>query len=270
VYLFAHSGLAPVADGPAHPDRIVEYLSKATREAKIHTSWTSPDAEYDGAVEAFVRAALADQDVLARVGAFCATLAAPTRVAVLGQKLVQLTMPGVADVYQGTEIVDLSLVDPDNRRPVDYQRRGRLLAALDDGGPEGDRPIADRLARFADDDRLDAEKLLVTSRVLRLRREHPEWFTGGGYTPIATSAGNALAFGRGPATAEPAADEVRAVSIATRLPVALARYGGWGEHTVSLPAGSWTDLLTGRQVDGGSVRLAGLLADLPVCLLVRG
>ncbi len=267
-YLFWQTVVATWSSaGPAHPDRIVQYLSKATREAKLHTSWTSPDAAYDSAVESFARAVLAEPAVLAAVGAFCEQLAEPTRVAVLGQKLVQLTMPGVADVYQGTEIVDLSLVDPDNRRPVDYERRSRLLAALDDAGPAGDRPITETLARFSDDERLDAEKLLVTSRVLRLRREHPEWFTGGGYTPVATSAGNAVAFGRGLNSGSDGA--VNVVSIATRLPVALARYGGWGQHTVSLPEGAWTDRLTGRTVPGGSVRLADLLADLPVALLVR-
>jgi (1->4)-alpha-D-glucan 1-alpha-D-glucosylmutase len=268
-YLFWQTVVATWNNGPADPDRIVAYLAKATREAKIHTTWTSPDAEYDGAVEAFARAALADPAVLERVGGFCATLAEPTRVAVLGQKLVQLTMPGVADVYQGSEIVDLSLVDPDNRRPVDYERRGGLLTAIDDAGPEGDRPIVERLGRITDRERLDAEKLLVTSRALRLRRERPEWFTAGsGYTPVATSAGNALAFGRGAANAGPG-DEISVVTVATRLPVALARYGGWAGHTVSLPSGDWTDLLTGRAVSGGSLRLADLLADLPVALLTR-
>jgi len=169
---------------------------------------------------------------------------------VLGQKLVQLTMPGVPDVYQGTEIVDLSLVDPDNRRPVDFGHRGELLAALDAGRPPAS---------------LDAEKLLVTSRVLRLRREHPEWFVGEGatYLPVATSSGNALAFSRGDA------DGPAVVTIATRLPVALARHGGWYEHTLALPPGSWTDVLTGRTVPGGSTALDGVLATLPVALLVR-
>jgi (1->4)-alpha-D-glucan 1-alpha-D-glucosylmutase len=268
-YLFWQTVVATWSDvtatgaDPAYIDRITGYLSKATREAKVHTSWTSPDAAYDTAVEAFARSTLADPAVLAQVAAFCAELAEPTRVAILGQKLVQLTMPGVADVYQGTEIVDLSLVDPDNRRPVDYGRRAELLRALDD-----ERPLEQRLAALpAAPDRLDAEKLLVTSRALRLRRDHPEWFTAGAYTPVATSAGNALAFGRGPLDAD-GRPGVTVISVATRLPVALARHGGWGEHTVSLPRGTWTDVLTGRTLDGRSARLGDLLADLPVALLV--
>jgi (1->4)-alpha-D-glucan 1-alpha-D-glucosylmutase len=249
----------PALAGPAYRERITQYLSKATREAKLHTSWTSPDPDYDTAVQHYASSVLADPAVLEQVGAFCAQLAEPTRVAVLGQKLVKLTMPGVADVYQGTEIVERSLVDPDNRRPVDYGRRSRLLTLLDD-----ERPILDTLADLPAAERLDAEKLLVTSRALRLRRQHPDWFVGGGYTPVATSAGNAIAFGRGPGTGS----AVSAITVATRLPVALARYGGWGEHTLTLPGGTWTDLLSGRQVSGHSCRLADLLSDFPVALLV--
>jgi (1->4)-alpha-D-glucan 1-alpha-D-glucosylmutase len=246
------------ATGAAAEERLRGYLEKATREAKVHTSWTNPEAGYERAVADFARGVLGDETLLASVGEFCATLDAPARVGVLGQKLVQLTMPGVPDVYQGTEIVDLSLVDPDNRRPVDVARRRELLAALDGGAPAASlEPAPDRA--------LDLEKLLVTSRALRLRREHPEWFVGpdATYLPVATSSGNALAFARGDA-AGPAA-----VTVATRLPVALARHGGWYEHTVALPAGSWTDVLTGRPVAGGSAPLEEVLATLPVALLVR-
>jgi (1->4)-alpha-D-glucan 1-alpha-D-glucosylmutase len=236
--------------GPADADRLVGYLEKATREAKAHTSWTRPDAAYERAVADFARGVLADGELLASVEAFCRTVDGPARVAVLGQKLVQLTMPGVPDVYQGTEIVDLSLVDPDNRRPVDVDRLRRLLAELDAGEPATS---------------LDAEKLLVTSRALRLRREHPGWFVGDGatYLPVATSTGNALAFARGDASGP------RVVTVATRLPVALARFRGWYEHTVALAPGTWTDALTGRTVEGGSAPLEEVLATLPVALLVH-
>jgi (1->4)-alpha-D-glucan 1-alpha-D-glucosylmutase len=249
--LVATWGFGAGAGGAAAPERLLGYLEKATREAKQHTSWTRPEAGYERAVASYVRGVLGDGDLLASVGEFCAALDGPARVAVLGQKLVQLTMPGVPDVYQGTEIVDLSLVDPDNRRPVDFDARRELLAKLDAGEPPAS---------------LDAEKLLVTSRALRLRREHPGWFIGAEatYLPVATSSGNALAFARGDATG-PAV-----VTVATRLPVALARHGGWYEHTVALPAGTWWDALTGREVGGGSAALDDVLATLPVALLVRG
>ena len=106
----------------------------------------------------------------------------------------------------------------------------------------------------------------MTSRTLRLRRAHPEWFTapGCGYWAVATSTGNAVAFARG------GAGGPAAVAVATRLPLALERHGGWGEHTVALPHGAWRDLFTDREHGGGSRRLAALLTDLPVALLVRG
>ena len=112
-------------DGPLAEDRLQAYLQKAIREGKRHTSWTSPDSEYEEAVAAFATAVLADAALLESVGRFAEGQAAYVRAATSGQKLVQLTMPGVPDVYQGTELVDLSLVDPDNRRPVDYHAPDR-------------------------------------------------------------------------------------------------------------------------------------------------
>jgi (1->4)-alpha-D-glucan 1-alpha-D-glucosylmutase len=239
------------------------YLRKATREAKRFTSWTHPHETYDTAVETFCDAVLSDDELVGSLADFVAGIEGPTRVAVLGQKLVQLAMPGVPDVYQGCEVVDLSLVDPDNRRDVDFDARRARLARLDAGEPPAD---------------LDDEKLLVTSRTLRLRRDHPEWFTGTGsvYVPVATSTGNAVAFGRGQDVGEPGVDlagtDLRVVAVVTRLPVALARHGGWGEHTLTLPdapEGSWRDVLTGRTHSGGPTRLSAVLTDLPVALLVR-
>jgi (1->4)-alpha-D-glucan 1-alpha-D-glucosylmutase len=240
------------AEGPIGADRLLPYLQKAVREAKRHTTWTSPDADYEDAVRAFALGVLADADVLAAVSGFCAErVDAPSRVGVLGQKLVQLTMPGVPDVYQGTELVDLSLVDPDNRRPVSFAERRERLARLDGGA----RPVD-----------LSDEKLLVTAAGLRLRREHPEWFVGEDavYVPLPTSTGNAVAFARGSVS-----DGPQVVTLATRLPVSLARLGGWREHNVALPDGAWRDLLTGRDVGAGPTALADVLNDLPVALLVR-
>ena len=244
-------GGAPAGAIPA--ERLLPYLEKAVREAKLHTTWTAPDEEYEHAVASFATGVLGDDTVLEAVGSFCRTvLDGPARVGTLGQKLVQLTMPGVPDVYQGTELVDLSLVDPDNRRPVDYALRRARLAALDDGA----RPTS-----------LDDEKLLVTSRALRVRRQHPESFVGeeATYNALPTSTGNAVAFARGDAAG------ATAVTLATRLPVSLARLGGWGSHTVALPPGTWRDVLTGRTVgtDGDPVPLADLLGDLPVALLTH-
>ncbi len=242
-YLFWQTLFGTWDGGPLPEDRLQAYLLKAIREAKRHTTWTSPDEEYEQAVAAFATAVLADTDLLESVRRFAARQTEFVRAATLGQKLVQLTMPGVPDVYQGTELVDLSLVDPDNRRPVDYQHRIDRLQRLDDG---------------AKPDNLSDEKLLITSRALRIRRQYPDAFTGT-YTPLPTSNGHAVAFARGDAV----------ITVATRLPAALHRLGGWGESTVVLPNGEWKNVLTGRVVGSGSARIHELLEDLPVALLVR-
>ncbi|HZX01759.1 malto-oligosyltrehalose synthase [Kribbella sp.] len=241
-YLFWQTLFGTWDNGPLAEDRMQAYLLKAIREAKQHTSWTSPDQEYEQTVAAFASAVLQDKTVLDSVGRFADQQAEYVRAATLGQKLVQLTMPGVPDVYQGTELVDLSLVDPDNRRPVDYQQRIERLQRLDAGGKPDD---------------LSDEKLLVTSRALRLRRQYPDAFAGS-YAPLPTSNGHAVAFARGDAV----------ITVATRLPAALQRLGGWGDSTVVLPSGRWKNVLTGREVTGAA-RIDDLLTDLPVALLVR-
>jgi (1->4)-alpha-D-glucan 1-alpha-D-glucosylmutase len=143
-------------------------------------------------------------------------------------------------------LVTLTLVDPDNRAPVDYAARRDLLSRLD----AGEKPAS-----------LDAEKLLVTSRALRLRRAHPEWFgPAATYDPLPTSTGRLVAFARSSAV----------VTIATRLTVALDKAGGWSPaDTVTMPDGSWRDLLTGATYGAGPIPATELLATLPVALLVR-
>src|SRR5262249_59576245 len=147
-------------------ERAAGYLTKATREAKTATSWQAPDEDYEAGVLGLAAAVLGDAGLAAAIASFTARIAAAARVNSLGAKLVQLTMPGAADVYQGCELGGFALVDPDNRRLVDYTRRWFLLAAQDADGPGLPPDLA-------------AEKLLVTTLALRLRREHPDWFTGG-------------------------------------------------------------------------------------------
>jgi (1->4)-alpha-D-glucan 1-alpha-D-glucosylmutase len=229
---------------PIGYERVADYLTKAMREAKTATSWRQPDAEYEAGVLAFAAAALADPALTGQIAAFGDRIAALARVNSLGAKLVQLTMPGAADVYQGCELAAFALVDPDNRRPVDYARRRALLAAQDAGAHAID---------------LDTEKLLVTSRALRLRRDHPDWFAGG-YAPVAAdgpAAGHAVAFRRG-----------QAIVMATRLPARLARRGGWAGTTLPVPPGRWRDVLTGAVHTGPRPLLSGIALRLPVAVLV--
>jgi (1->4)-alpha-D-glucan 1-alpha-D-glucosylmutase len=238
---------------PIDAERLQAYATKAVREAKQHTTWTDPDTGYEADVAAFVQALTTEPALVEQVGHWVSRAAPAARETLLGQKLLQLVLPGVPDVYQGTELVDLSLVDPDNRRPVDYVARRARLARLDSGEPAGD---------------LDDEKLLVTSRTLRLRRDHPEWFTGehAAYAAVPTSSAHALAVGRG----DPTGTQV--VAVVTRLGERLRADGGWGAARLDLPEGTWLDLLTGRQVTpdaDGSVLLADVLQTLPVALLAR-
>lgn len=255
--------LAPLPDGPlanllwqaiagawpADRDRLQSYAQKAAREAGNSTDWLDPDAAFEEKLAAAVDAAFDNAEVRAELESLVELLAPYGAVNSLGAKLVQLTMPGVPDVYQGTEFWDRSLTDPDNRRPFDFGARRTALAALD----AGDRP-----ASYTD----DAAKLLVTSRALRLRRDRPELFTG--YRPVAATgaaAGHLIGFDRGSAAGP------GAVTLATRLPRGLEQQGGWRDTAVELSA-DMTDQLTGATFDAGAVRLADILRDYPVALLV--
>jgi (1->4)-alpha-D-glucan 1-alpha-D-glucosylmutase len=236
--------------GPIEPDRLEQYLLKAMREAKSHTRWTAPDEAYESAVVDLATRAVADPQVQRLFGDWVSRSASAVRAATLGIKLVQLTLPGVADVYQGTEVPALTLVDPDNRRPVDHAALAERLERLDAGANPHD--LAD-------------EKLLVTSRALRVRREKPDTFVGAaaGYSPLATSTGHLVAFAR----TDGGTPQV--LTLATRLAVGLDRLGGWARHTVALPEGTWHDVLSGRTHRGGVQAIAPLLEKLPVALLVR-
>ncbi|MET4093221.1 malto-oligosyltrehalose synthase [Arthrobacter sp. UYCu712] len=254
--------LAPLPDGPlanllwqaiagawpADRDRLQSYAQKAAREAGNSTNWTDPDADFEVKLSAAVDAAFDNAEVRAELEALVALLEPYGAANSLGAKLVQLTMPGVPDVYQGTEFWDRSLTDPDNRRPFSFDARTRALAALD----AGERP-----ASYLD----DTAKLLVTSRALRLRRDRPELFTG--YAPVAatgTAAGHLLAFSRGDGP-------MGALTLATRLPRGLERNGGWQDTAISL-ADTMADELTGSIFGPGDVRVADILHDYPVALLV--
>ncbi len=249
-----------VGTWPIAGDRLAGYLLKAIREAKLLTSWTEPDTRYEAAVITFGQLALADDQIASRIAAFVGWLSPDARTNSLGAKLVQLTMPGVPDVYQGCELTGLALVDPDNRRPVDFTWRADLLAALDRGDPV--RLVAPAADTHAD---LDTAKLLVTSRALRLRRAHPDWFAGD-YQPLQA---------HGPAAAHVVAfcRSGQAVTVATRLPGGLRRSGGWQDTTLAVPSGRWHDRLTGAEFlargrAGKRIRLADVTARLPVALLV--
>jgi (1->4)-alpha-D-glucan 1-alpha-D-glucosylmutase len=226
-------------------ERMHAYAEKAMREAATSTTWTAPNEKFEASVHAVVDAAYDEPDVHAPLAAFVDRITPPGWTNALAQKLVQLTMPGIPDVYQGTELWEDSLVDPDNRRAVDFQERRALLDQLD---AADDPPAIDATG---------AAKLWVVSRALRLRRDWPDLFDG--YAPLlatGAAADHVLAYDRG-----------GAITVATRLPVGLQRTGGWGETTIDL-GGPATDIITGRKV-AREVALSELLGTYPVALLVR-
>ena len=240
---------------PISGDRLTGYLTKAIREAKRRTTWTERDEGYEAAVLGLAGRALEDPELSSAIARFVSEIAGDAAVNSLGAKLVQLTMPGVPDVYQGCEAPALSLVDPDNRRDPGIATLRSEVLELDE---DADARLTGDLAG-GDPDLFRAAKLLVTSRALRLRRARPEWF-GEDYLPITATgaaAGHAVAFQRG-----------GAITVATRLPVGLRRRGGWGDTALVHPGGAWVDLLTGTVHHGATVPLADLTARLPVALLV--
>ncbi|SOD74045.1 maltooligosyl trehalose synthase [Jatrophihabitans sp. GAS493] len=224
--------------------RMHAYAEKAMREAADGTGWADPDESFEQSVHAAVDAAYDRPEVHQPLAELISTITGFGWSNSLSQKLIQLTMPGIPDVYQGTELWEDSLVDPDNRRPVDFNQRRGLLARLGRNG----RPLIDESG---------AAKLLVVSRTLAARRDHPELF--GGYTPITGSGAAAehlVGYDRG-----------GAITLATRLPAGLQRRGGWGSTAVQLGDATFLDVFTGRTVTG-SVELSSLLDLLPVALLL--
>jgi (1->4)-alpha-D-glucan 1-alpha-D-glucosylmutase len=232
---------------PATPDRLHAYAEKAAREAAEATGWWEQNEAFESAMHAVVDAATGHAADL--VAGFVAEIERFGWTNGLSQKLLQLAGPGVPDVYQGSELWEQSLVDPDNRRPVDFAAPAAMLVDLDARFGRGELPAIDATG---------AAKMLVTSRTLRLRRDHPELFTR--YTPV-TAVGEAsdhvVAFDRG-----------GALAVATRLPFGLERLGGWGDTLLLRRPAPVVDAFTGRRYEGSEVRLADLLSTYPVALLI--
>ncbi|MEU3839587.1 malto-oligosyltrehalose synthase [Streptomyces sp. NPDC028635] len=218
--------------GPADPARVREALLKHVREAGLYTSWTEQEPPYEEAVAAFVTEGPCGVPG-ERVTAFRAELEPHIRANVLGTALVQLTMPGVPDVYQGTEAEYRALVDPDNRRPASF--------------PPADPGV----------------KAAVTAAALRLRRRRPEVFgTSATYEALPAdgpAADHCVAFAR----------SGQVITAVTRLSLRLARAGGWRETVLALPPGRWVDTLDPEREYEGHARVAELFGQLPVALLER-
>ena len=234
--------------------RIQEYMLKATREAKQKTSWTVNNTKFEEALHKFIEAVMQHAPFVTDLETFVEMVKDAGRVNSLAQTLIKHTAPGVPDLYQGSELWDLSLVDPDNRRPVDYRLRARLLHEIKRLSATNG---VEEVMRRAD---AGLPKMWTIYHALCLRRERPESFGAqAAYTPVkakGSKAGHVIAYLRGE-------------DVATVVPRLVASGSGWLETTLELPHGKWTNRLTGASVAGGNVALAAVLRDFPVALLVR-
>jgi len=240
---------------PLSVERAQGYMMKAVREAKLQTSWIANNKEFEDTLMEFVARTLEHPPFLKDLEQFVDRIKDAGRINSLAQTLIKHTVPGVPDLYQGTEVWDLSLVDPDNRRPVDYERRRQLLADL--RGLSGDN-IAVQIMQRAEE---GMPKMWVIYQALQLRREYPERFgTNSSYTPLAAEGSrgdHVIAYLRGD-------------TVATIVPRWTTKVSGaWRDTYVSLPQGIWKNRLTGSKMQGGRVALRNLLRDFPVALLVR-
>ena len=241
---------------PLTPDRAAAYMLKAARESKQHTSWTAGNAEYEAALQSFIHGTLQHEPFLQAAQEIVDRVMTPGRINSLAQTLLKHTAPGVPDQYQGTELWDLSLVDPDNRRPVDYDRRRALLAELPN------LSCTDIAAKIPDPGDDGLPKLFTIHRSLTLRRKHPEWFgPDATYTPLAAQgpkAANIISFLRGE----------NVTVIVPRLP--LTANGNWPNTTVCLPEGFWKSAFSEETfTGGGQLKLQAVFDSFPVALLTR-
>ena len=260
----------------AFAERVAQFMQKAVREGKERSSWDNPNVEYEQALDRFVREALqysTTNPFPEQIEKWVRTIARAGAINSLGQTLLRLTIPGVPDTYRGAELWDTSLVDPDNRRPVDYSLRRGLLSLVERmatavGEPSQRRDALRQLREGWEDGR---EKLYLVRSVLRFRRAHPAVFLEGSYSALAAAGSHAdhvCAFER-------ATVNERVVVVVPRFIARLQRADAscidWLDTTLTLTPGRYHCLLSGAELDASTpVPLARLLEDFPVALLVAG
>ncbi len=245
-----------IGSWPICAGRLTAYMEKAAREAKQQTSWTQQNKEFEEALKNFIEKILQSREFVADLESFVGQVFAPGRINSLAQTLIRYTAPGIPDTYQGSELWDLRLVDPDNRGPVDYKTRCAMLGELEKG-----LDSAEILQRMDS----GLPKLWIAYQALHLRTAHPEWFgADAAYTPVYAEGSkreHVIAYLRGE----------RVATVVPRWNLKLgATPGGFpAGTTVDLPHGSWKNLLTGETIEAGRVRVQTLFEHFPVALLVK-
>ncbi len=242
---------ALVGAWPISEERLQAYMEKAMREAKLHTSWTHPNEPFEQNLAAFITASLNDESFVSQVEEFVRNIATAGYYNSLSQTLIKLTAPGIPDIYQGNELWDFSLVDPDNRRPVDFQARAHMLDALKDAN------VSDVMANIED----GRAKMWLTHKALQVRAQFPEAFSPAGMYQALIAQGaradHVLVFARGN----------KAITVAPRF--YLSRPEGWQDTRLKLPAGTWRNRLSNEVFEGGDCELTKLLHSFPVALLTQ-
>jgi (1->4)-alpha-D-glucan 1-alpha-D-glucosylmutase len=241
-----------VGTWPISIERLTAYMEKAVREAKQQTSWTQQNNEFEDALRSFIERILGSQQFVTDLAEFVGRLQRPGHINSLAQTLIKFTAPGIPDTYQGSELWDFRLVDPDNRGPVDYELRKSALAEIKRG------TSAEEIMKKMD---CGLPKLWVTYSALQLRQRRPEWFgPGAAYVPMTVEGSkrdHVIAYLRGD-------------SVATCVPRWSLKLGdNWSTTTVTVPAGEWLNVFTGDRVKAGPVRVQALLQRFPVALLTR-
>jgi (1->4)-alpha-D-glucan 1-alpha-D-glucosylmutase len=236
---------------PIDAERLKQYMQKAMREAKQHTSWVANNEEFEGAVNGYIDSVLDDAGFVADIEAFVERIAHAGHVNSLAQTLMKHTSPGLPDLYQGSELWNFSLVDPDNRRPVDYELRRKLL-----GEAEG-LDAAAVMARESE----GLPKLWLIHRALHLRQQHPEYFDRHAAYAAMQATGD---------SAEHVIAYVRGEGLLTVVPRWILKLAGeWGDTSLELPEGRWLNRLTGETIEGGLASVKTLLNTFPVAMLTR-
>jgi (1->4)-alpha-D-glucan 1-alpha-D-glucosylmutase len=259
-------GLSKPDAGPEFVARIAEYMTKAIKEGKVHSSWLNPNEAYEEAVKDFVHRILDPGSAGEFLDDLIEFVQPVTRAGILSslsQTLIKITAPGVPDFYQGTELWDFNLVDPDNRRPVDFHTRKALMASIREDH-QAETLLACRLLSQPED---GAIKMFLITRALGFRHRERELFEGGSYRPV-----NAVGERKHSVIAfERALGDRRAVTITGRF---YTRFGSaptgeeaWGETAVEIEDGAYHDVLTGRTVLSG--RLGEIFSCLPIALLEK-
>jgi (1->4)-alpha-D-glucan 1-alpha-D-glucosylmutase len=235
---------------PISKERAWAYMLKACREAKIRTSWHEPNVGYEANIQGFTHGVFDNPEFLSSLEAFVSPLIESGRINSLAQTLIKIVAPGVPDFYQGCEIWDLSLVDPDNRRPVDFEARAALLARCES------QTAKQVLAEWD----AGVPKLWMIARLLRLRRERPaDFLPDSKYVPLIAKGArlaNVLAFQRGG----------NLLAVVPRFTLSIG--AEWSDTRLSLPKGRWLNIFTG-QAASGSLVPGEMFGEFPVALYVR-